>query len=407
MKSKKLATGRIEASLELMEKERLFTRAFILVIVANFANALGAQMANSILPVHVIALGKSEFLAGMITGMLAFTACLLRPFVGWLVDAWRRRPMVLIGTGCYTIANFMYAAFSSWPILFVSRFIHGFGLSNYTTASSAFVADISPPHRRAEAMGYYAIVMDIGLLGGPALAFFLIQYTGLQHIFYLTAALSGLAFLISIPVREHRKPRTGPLPPWKPATGIVAKAALPAAWIAFCMGMGVGPILAFIAIFARQRGIANPGLFFTVQAVALIVSRAFSGRLADKHGRSFVIIPGLMCIAAGLLLLPFVHTMFNLLTAAAVLGFGFGSSQPATMALTIDLVSLNDRGMAVSTFFLGFDSGISLGSFLSGAIATAFNYNTAWSVAAIFVLLGIIGIRRSGQTAPSHTPIST
>ena len=53
----------------------------------------------------------------------------------------------------------------------------------------------------------------------------------------------------------------------------------------------------------------------------------------------------------------------------ALIGMGFGSSQPATMALTVDLLSLDERGMGISTQFLGFDSGISGGSFALVAIA--------------------------------------
>jgi MFS family permease len=379
------------------KSEPLFTTAFILVISANLANMLGAQMAGAILPVYVVSRGGSEFRAGLVTGMLAFTALLLRPFVGWLADAWRRRPMVLIGTGCYSISNLMYAVFGSLPLLLLSRVIHGFGLSNYSTASSAFLADIAPPSRRAEAMGYYAVAMDIGLLGGPALAFFLANYIGLQHIFFLTAALSCVAFLLSVPVREHRAPRIGPMPPWQLKTGIVSKPALPAAWIAFCMGLGVGPIMAFIAIFARQKGVNNPGLFFTIQALALMLSRTFAGRLSDRRGRIFVIVPGLLSIAVGLLLLPFTHTVIQLMLSAAFIGMGFGSCQPATMAMTVDSVSLDDRGMAVSTYFLGFDSGISLGSFAMGGIATTLGFGGAWIAAAGCVLLGLLSILRTSH----------
>jgi MFS family permease len=374
---------------------RLFTTAFTLVISANLANALGAQMAGAILPVYVVSLGRSEFQAGLVTGMLAFTALLLRPFVGWLADAWRRRPMVLIGTACYSVANLIYAMFGSLPLLMIGRVLHGFGLSNYSTASSAFIADIAPPGRRAEAMGYYSIAMDIGLLGGPALAFFLIQYMGLHHIFYLTAILAGIAFCISIPVKEHKAPRLGPTPPWRLKTGIVSKSALPAAWMAFCLGMGVGPIIAFIAIFSRQNGVNNPGLFFTAQAIALMLSRTFSGRLSDRRGRTFVIIPGLVSIAVGVLLLPFVHTVFHLILSAVFIGLGFGSCQPATMAMAIDFVSKDERGMAVSTYFLGFDTGISAGSFIMGAIVTPFGYSAAWIAVACFVLLGLLGIKKS------------
>ena len=162
--------------------ERLFTTAFILVIGANLANALGAQMASAILPVYVVLRGGTNFRAGLVTGMLAFTALLLRPFVGWLADAWRRRPMVLVGTGCYTIANLMYALFGSLPLLLIGRVIHGFGLSNYSTGSSAFLADIAPPGR-GRGHGLLLDCNGIGLLGGPALAFFLANYIGLQPIF--------------------------------------------------------------------------------------------------------------------------------------------------------------------------------------------------------------------------------
>jgi MFS family permease len=81
--------GNLRQSATSPTANRLFTTAFVLVISANFANALGAYMATAILPVNVVSLGRSEFQAGLVTGVLSFTALLLRPIVGWLVD-WRR-----------------------------------------------------------------------------------------------------------------------------------------------------------------------------------------------------------------------------------------------------------------------------------------------------------------------------
>jgi hypothetical protein len=60
--------------------------------------------------------------------------------------------------------------------------------------------------------------------------------------------------------------------------------------------------------------------------------------------------------------------------SAVFIGMGFGCSQPATMDLIVDLVSLDERGMALSTYFLGCDSGISMGSFALGAVATRFGF---------------------------------
>src|SRR5262252_8750660 len=48
---------------------------------------------------------------------------------------------------------------------------------------------------------------------------------------------------------------------WSFRTGLIAVDALPVAWMAFCLGLGIGPINTFLSIFAQSRGMQNPGLF--------------------------------------------------------------------------------------------------------------------------------------------------
>ena len=91
-------------------ENRLFTSDFVLAALANLANAFGMQMLVATLPVYVLSLGGNQTSAGLVIGILPFTALLFRPLMGWLTDAWRRRPLVLIGTSCYGFANIVYLA---------------------------------------------------------------------------------------------------------------------------------------------------------------------------------------------------------------------------------------------------------------------------------------------------------
>ena len=134
--------------------------------------------------------------------------------------------------------------------------------------------------------------------------------------------------------------------------------ALPVAWMALCMGIGYGAINAFISIFAQSRGIQNPGFYFMVQAIALLVSRTFAGRLADRVGRAIVIIPGVILMAVALAMLPLAHGFPYFVISASLFGIGFGSAQPATMALLIDRIRPEQRGLATGTYFTGFDVGL-------------------------------------------------
>jgi MFS family permease len=374
-----------------LNDERLFTLDFISTTIANLANSFGMQMLVATLPVYVIRLGGSQTDAGLVSGALAFVALLFRPLVGWMTDTWRRRPVVLMGTFCYGFASVIYLLVHTIPLLLIGRFVHGFGLSCYTTAANAYIADIAPAKRRAEAVGFFAAAQAFGLILGPVVGFMLIEAIGFDRLFYLSGGLAFTAFFISMIARERRRPPDVKRPRWSVRTGILVVDALPMAWMALCMGMGFGSMSAFIAIFAESRGIHNPGFFFMIQATALLIARLFAGRLADRLGRAAIIVPGFILVSAALGLLPFAHSFAYFAVAASFFGFGFGSAQPATMALLIDRVRPAERGLATGTYYTGFDAGVSSGSILLGAVSQYLGFNVMWPIAAACTLLGLTG----------------
>ncbi|MBN1569792.1 MAG: MFS transporter [Acidobacteria bacterium] len=391
-----------EAAIE-TENNRLLTSDFVAASVANFANSFGMQMLVATLPVYVISLGGSQTDAGLVSGALAFVALLFRPFMGWLTDAWRRRPLVLIGTSCYGFASIVYLLGSSIPALLFGRFVHGFGLSCYTTASNAYVADIAPYRRRAEAVGLFAAAQALGLILGPVIGFMIIEAIGFHNLFYFSGGLAFTAFFISIFARERRNAGSIKRQSWSLRTGIVSVEALPMAWMALCMGMSFGAVSAFIAIFARSRGFQNPGFYFMVQAVALLISRIVAGRLADRYSRNLAIIPGFILATIALGLLPFARSLAYFIVSASLFGFGFGAAQPATMALLIDRVKPEHRGLATGTYYTGFDSGVATGSILLGMVSQHLGFAVMWPIAAACTILGLAGFLIGRRPSSSAT----
>jgi len=371
---------------------RLISRDFALAILANFVNSFGQQMLTATLPLYVLALGSNQAGVGLVSGALFFTAMLLRPFTGYLADLWRRRPLMIIGTLFYSLSGVVYLLAGSLPGLVLGRVLNGFGLSSYTTASSAYVADLAPARRRAEAIGLFSIVTSIGSIVAPAFGFWVMTSFGFSWLFSGTASLALAACIASLFMRERHEHLAVGREPWSARTGIVALDALPMAGTALCFGMGFGPVGAFLAIFAQARGIANPGILFTVQALAVILSQLVAGRLADRRGRAFVMVPGTVILSLGLGMLLFAHGLTEFLVAAALYGFGQGSAQPASIALLFDRVRPEQRGLAMSTYYLGFDLGISLGSIGLGQVAQIFGLEAVWPIAAGCTLLGLFGL---------------
>ncbi|HEX8969877.1 MAG TPA: MFS transporter [Chloroflexota bacterium] len=385
------------------ERAAIFTADFIFANIANFFVSLGQQMLIATLPVYIISLGGTPAQAGLVTGAAAITALLARPLSGWLVDAWRRRPVVLLGCVFYTVASLTYLLSGSVAGLGLGRVFHGFALSNYTTAANTYVADIAPRARRAEAIGFFAATADVGLITGPAVGFAIATAFSFHELFLASMAMALLALLSSAFAREHRQPSGADRPPWSPRTGLISFQALPQSWIAFCLGMGIGPLNTFLSIFATSRGIQNPGFYFTVQAGALLLTRGFAGRLADRRGRAFVIVPGTLAGALAIALLPLAFDLPHFLISAVLWGVGLGAAQPASLALLVDRSGGTQRGLALSTYFMGFDIGIGAGAIALGFISQWFGWGVMWPVSAAAVLLGLLGMAPRRTNVDSRT----
>lgn len=382
---------------------RLFTLNFIAVTLANLANSLGMQMLVATLPVYVISLGGTRAEAGLVSGALTLTSVFFRPLSGWLVDQGRRLSQVIFGSACYATASLIYLLAGSLPALLLGRFVHGVGLSSYITASYAYVADIAPSHRRAEAMGLFSTAYALALVVGPVIGFWLIASVGFTRMFYFTTGLYCTALAICLFARERRQAPADRRPPWSPRRDLLSADALPMAGMMFCMGVGMGTLTTFIAIFAQSRGMQNPGYYFMIEAIALLFSRTLTGRLADRYGRAVVIVPGLICMTASLLLLPWCHSFAWFGLSAVLFGYGFGSAQPAAMALLVDRIPLERRGIAISTIYTGFDGGISLGSILLGLVSQRWGFGALWLIAALCTLLGVLGLRK-GRARRAFAP---
>ena len=376
-------------------KGQLFTRDFGLMTTANFADFICLQMLVATLPLYIIQLGGNKATVGMVASVMGITALVFRPLMGWLTDTYRRRPIILLGLSFHTLASVAYLVGASIPFMMLGRAFHGIGSSGYNTASTTYVADIAPPKRRAEGMGLFSATSALGQIVGPAVGFMVLKKYNFTHLFQITAGLALFAVIISLFLREKQSIKTIKRQPWTLRNGLVAKDALPVAWIIMCIGLGLGTVQTFVALFALPRGLPNPGVFFTVQAIGVLISRTFSGYVADRYGRASVLIPGILLMVIGLVLLPWAHSAQFFLCTAALYGIGYGSSMPTSMALLIDCVRPEQRGLASSTYWLGLDVGVAGGAMLMGLVSQHFGFGPMWIVAAGCTLLALAGLLKA------------
>lgn len=172
--------------------------ALAFIFVTLFLDIFGIGLIVPILPKLIEELaGAGISTASTLYGLLAAVYSLMQfifaPVLGSLSDQYGRRPVILaslLGSG---LDYLLLAVAPSMTWFFAGRVIAGITGASLT-AASAYIADVSPPERRAQNMGLIGAAFGLGFIGGPLLGG-LLGHLSLRLPFWVAAALALVNWL--------------------------------------------------------------------------------------------------------------------------------------------------------------------------------------------------------------------
>ncbi|MBI1795683.1 MAG: TCR/Tet family MFS transporter [Candidatus Eisenbacteria bacterium] len=186
------------------------TRALVFVSSTVLLDSIGFGLIIPVLPTLLVQLsGRPVERVAVDGGWLSFAYATMQfviaPVLGSLSDRFGRRPVLLAAVACFG-ADYLIMGFApSIAWLFVGRLVSGAAGASYTPAY-AYVADITPPERRAQSFGMISAAFGIGFILGPPLGG-LIGGIGPRAPFFLAAILSLVNFVYgTFAIRESLPP---------------------------------------------------------------------------------------------------------------------------------------------------------------------------------------------------------
>ncbi len=382
----------------------IVTRSYVLICLTGFLVFLSFFSLNGILPLYVLRVGGTPVDVGAMMALFTVAAVLFRPWVGRWADRADRRWILGAGLVVIVFSFGAYAAVRSLWWLGALRVLHGLGWAMTSTSASALVADVVPAPRRGEAMGYYANFGDVAMGVGPWLAVFTMDRLGFAATFLLGGALALAAAVPLAFLRLSHRPRGGA------EGGVLSSRALLPALVLLTATCSFGAVVTFLPLYTPRHGLGGAvwgvnafAWFYVAYALTLLAVRGPVGRISDRRGRAWAILPGMALLAGATVFLAFLHTFPQLLLFGIAMGVGFGAAQPSLMAWTIDRTPPREWGRAMGTFFAAFDLGIGISALVLGALVQAVSYRAMYLTAAAVVLAGTLAYevahRRRGPAA--------
>jgi MFS family permease len=346
--------------------------------------AMGMFMSAVPLFVHD-ELGGTRTIVGLATASFFPAAVIARPFIGRGLDTVGRKPFLLGATGFMAISSLLYFPASSVWLIIVLSLVRGAAGAGFYTGAATMATDISPEGRRAETVTLFSLFLYVGFATGPAFGEWLSQNVGFGWVWGTATLLSACAFVLT-----SRLPETMPANHREVASrarfGLHGAAVAPGL-IVMCAATGYTSITAFSPLYAREIGLGASGGLYATFAITILGVRFLSRKLADRHGRIAVALPGITATSIGLAFLALIQVPISAYAGIAIYGAGFALLFPALLALAADRVADHERGAALATFTVCFDIGGGVGTYLVGVIADNYGFGAGYGLPALLCAL--------------------
>ncbi len=355
------------------------------------------------------------------------------PIFGKLSDLYGRKKFFLLGLAIFISGSILSGAAQNIDQLIVFRAIQGIGSGAFFPVALAVIGVVFPPRLRGRVQGVFATVFGISAVVGPSAGTFIVQTLGWRWIFYVNLPL-GIAsvFLILLGLTESRNVGAksvidwlgiafltgwvgllsfgllsgGSTFPWysveEVATFLGAAAlfvaflfverrsadpVLPldlfssrtvsaASAVSFLRGVAFFGAVTFIPLFVQAgmgRLIGDGSLVLNALLIPMIVGAILGGQLSTRVGYRNITVGGLGIMSVGMFLLTFISStvaLSQLMTAAAIMGFGVGVTFPTVLIAIQFSVDRRRIGVASSLAqFMG-NLGGTIGLAILGTLQT-------------------------------------
>ncbi|WP_082232569.1 MFS transporter [Halobacillus massiliensis] len=374
---------------------KLWTRPFIFLILANLFTFMSFQMLLPNLPPYIESIGGSGLQIGLVTTMFSVAAILIRPITGHILMTQKRKLLVIIGAVSLLGMTLLYPVTQIVVALLIIRFAHGLAWGWSTTVNGTAAVDMVPRRRVGEGMGYFGLSITIGMIMAPSLGIYLYQNYDFNLLVWISAGLGIISILLfgftsfqtpeSVYHNRELKPRFSFF-----GSLIEKKSGYPAI-VTFLTTFGYGSIVTYIVIFGVEQGLDGVFLFYFFNALLATLARPITGKYFDKHGpwKLIMICSALSFVA--MWILAWADSNMDLVIAGALFGAGYGSMMPAFQAWVISKTTVERSGIANGMFYSSIDLGIGLSAFVLGFIyafvetATLFKMTSFLFIVVIFL----------------------
>jgi MFS family permease len=343
----------------------------------------GVYLITAALPLYLHHLGAAPAHIGVEVGASNLAAVAFTLFSGPLINRWGPPRLMLGGVVCYLLAALGMLLFPVEGIVAACRAVQGLGLA-LVYPSLLTMAPRLVPLGPGAALGLVASFNTVAMAAAPPIGLWLYGQGGGAALFGPAAACAAMGLGVALLLPAMPRPSA-------PARGFGYDRRWTALLLAnaFCAAY-FGGVAAYLPLTLARMGGPNVGIFFTADAVSILLLRAPSGAFVDRVDRAgprVAQLAGVLVTMVGLGALALPATPLTLIVAGAGTGIGTGLFISALLVSLTRRSGDHNRGTAMALTSASLNVGMFACAALSGLLYGAAGFGAVLLLGAATTLI--------------------
>jgi MFS family permease len=383
--------------------------ALYILFLVVFVNMAGFGLIVPMLPFFARTLNAAPWEITLMFAAFSLGQFFAEPLWGRLSDRIGRKP-VLLATVSANIAGYMALAFAPniWIAILI-RLATGFGAGNISTIQG-YVADVTPPERRAGRMGMLGAAFGLGFIVGPGIGGLLVHEEmgrlGFQLPIFTAAGLCTISALgVTFALKESRARALpgAPRPPFLSGLHdarnhpVISRVLL----VTLIYTAGFAGMESTFALWAERRfdwGAREVGLsFMVIGLVSTLTQGLLSGRLVRRFGEPRLMVFGVSLFGLSLLLQVLSPAAFLVPVFMAIGGFGMSLTMPNISAIISRSTPPDRQGAMLGLNMASGSAARICGPIVAGALFSGLGHNTPMLVGAFLCAMAAWAAVNAGR----------
>lgn len=364
---------------------------------------------NPVLPLFMKSMHAQADVIGVIAAISPLAGIIFSFPVGLLADKIGKKKLLIVSAFVFLLSPLLYLMVASPWALIPIRFFHGIATAILGPVASAIILS-EYRENKGEMLGLYSSATLVGrtlapILGGAIISLFIgLSGNWNYRLVYIGAFLLAIpVFILSFLIVSDRSTASGvkkvTLRDFGDSMGtfITNRRLLGTALVEMATYFTYGAFETYLPLYLQGKGLPpyQIGFIFSLQILAIALTKPLFGRLSDRIDRRVQILVGIVVLGASFALIPAVSGIAAATLIGIVFGLGLSFSTVATSTYVADVAAHENLGASIGALSSIMDIGQSSGPLIIGAIIQVSTMGTGFladfiiclASALLFVLL--------------------